>query len=73
MLDALSLHAGTLAALAACGLLAYLFLPARSRLGDVARAQMTVFCVHCNWEGRVKRSGGCCRRCRSTNLSVISV
>lgn len=37
------------------------------------RVKATVYCLHCNWEGRVARASMSCGSCGSQNLSVLAI
>ena len=37
------------------------------------KVQATVFCLHCNWEGRVNSVQRRCGSCGSRQVSVLSV
>ena len=34
---------------------------------------MKVYCLRCNWEGRVKRCAAACGQCHSRQLSVLTL
>ncbi len=73
MTDILGLDATTVLLIAA-GLLFALWWVARSpKLKPASQCAYKVFCLRCNWEGRVVRSAAACGGCGSRNLSVLTV
>ena len=52
-------------------LLWYVSRSARPAMGD--KVQATVYCLHCNWEGRTAAVNRRCGRCGSQHVSVLSV
>lgn len=65
---------GQTALLVAAGLLFGLWYVARSpKLAHGNAVQMKVFCLRCNWHGRVTPNAQRCGHCGSQSLSVLSV
>ena len=60
--------------LAVAGLLGLLWYVGRSpKLATSNKVRATVFCLHCNWEGRVTNENRRCGSCGSRQISVLSV
>jgi hypothetical protein len=60
--------------LVAAGLLFGLWWVARSpKLATGGNVLMRVFCLHCNWQGRVQRAQQKCGKCGGRQLSVLAV
>jgi len=60
--------------LIAAGLLAGLWWLSRSpKIRHDGSVPMTIFCMRCNWEGRVERAAPKCMACGSRSVSVRSV
>ena len=60
--------------LAVAALLGILWYVGRSpKLAAREKVQATVFCLHCNWEGRVNATQRRCGSCGSRQISVLSV
>lgn len=69
----LGLEPQTALLIAAALLFALWWLARSPRLTHGDAVPMTVFCLRCNWEGRVRRGSPKCGRCGGGSVSVLTV
>lgn len=73
MSDIFGIDGQTVLLLAAAALFGLWWLARSPRIAHGNAVRMNVFCLRCNWEGKVQVNSRKCMKCGSQSVSVLSV
>lgn len=73
MSDIFGIDGQTVMLLAVAALLGLWWMARSPRIQHGNGVLMSVFCLRCNWQGRVQRGAPRCGKCGSQSISVLSV